>query len=108
MELSGEEVRCSGSLVRDVLDVLAGRVNRYYSLKGDPEDELDAIRATVEALSERNASLREENRELRRSSVVDALVMRRRCNDGVGRSHGSSLFDSRVNWSLSSLLVMPC
>ena len=74
MALSGEEVRGSGWPVRDVLDVLAGRVNLYYSLKRDAEDELDAMRANVEALSERNASLRQENGELRRSSVVDPLV----------------------------------
>ena len=54
--------------------MLAGRVNLYYSLKRDAEDELDAMRANVEALSERNASLRQENGELRRSSVVDPLV----------------------------------
>ena len=88
MALSGEEVRGSGWPGRDVLDVLAGRVNRYYSLKGDAEDELDAIRANVEALSERNAILCEENGELRRSSVVDPLVKRRRGNDGIGRGRG--------------------
>ena len=85
MALSGEEVRGSGWPVRDVLDVLGGRVNRYYSRKGDTEDALDAMRANFEALSERNASLREENGELRRSSVADPLVKRRRGNDGVGR-----------------------
>ena len=87
--LSGEEVLGSGWPVRDVLDVLAFRVNRYYSLKRDAEDELDAMRANVEALSERNASLREESGELRRSSVVDPLVKRRRGNDGVGQVRGS-------------------
>ena len=69
--------------------MLAGRVNLYYSLNGDAEDELDAMRANVEALSERNANLREENAELRRSLVVDPLVKRRRGNDGVARGHGS-------------------
>ena len=87
--LSGEEVRGSGWPVRDVLDVLAGLLNRYYSLKGDAEDKLDGMHANVEALSERNASLREENGELRRSSVVYPLVRRRRGNDGVGRGPGS-------------------
>ena len=91
MALSDEEVCGSGCPVRDVLDVLAGRVNRYYSLKGDAEDELDAMRANVEALSERNASLREENGELRRSSVPDPLVKRRRDNDGVGRGESGFL-----------------
>ena len=57
MALSGKEVRASGCPVRDVLDVLSGRLNRYYSLKGDSEDELDAVRANVEALTERNASI---------------------------------------------------
>ena len=33
MAYSGEEVRGSVWAVRDVLDVLAGHVNRYYSLK---------------------------------------------------------------------------
>ena len=89
MALSGEEVRGSGWSVRDVLDVLERRVNRYYSLKGDAEDELDAERANVEALTERNASLREENGVLRRSSAVDPLVKRRRGNDGTGRGRGS-------------------
>ena len=89
MALSGEEVRGSGWPVRDVLDVLAGRENIYYSLKGDTEDELDAMRANVEALSERNASLREGNGELRRSSVVNPLATRRRCNDGVGQGRVS-------------------
>ena len=89
MALSGKEVRGSSWRVRDVLDVLARRVNRYYSLKRDAEDELDAMCASVEALSERNASLREKNGELRRSSVVDPLVKRRRGNDGVGRGRGS-------------------
>ena len=89
MAPSGEEVRGSGWPVRDVLEVPAGLVNRYYSLKGDPEDELDAMRANLEALSERNAGLREENGELRRSSVVDPLFRRRRGNDGVGRGRAS-------------------
>ena len=89
MALSGKEVRGYGWLVRDILDVLAGRVNRYYLLKGDAEDELDAVRANVEALTERNASLREENGVLRRSSAVDPLVRRRRGNDGTGRGRGS-------------------
>ena len=38
MALSDEEVRGSGWPVHNVLDVLAGRLNRYYSLKGDAED----------------------------------------------------------------------
>ena len=89
MALSGEEVRGSGWPVRDVLDVLAESVNRYYSLKGDAEDELDAVRANVEALTKRNASLREENGALRRSSAVHPPVKRRRGNDGTGRGRGS-------------------
>ena len=89
MALPGDEVCGSGWPVRNVLDVLAGRVNRYYSLKRDAEDELDALRANVEALSERNTRLRKENGELRRRSVVDPLVKRRRGNGGVGRVRGS-------------------
>ena len=89
MALSGEEVRGSGLPVRDVLDVLAGRVNRYYSLKGDAKDELDAVRANFEALSARNAGLHEENGELHRSSVVDPLVQRRPGNYSIGRGRGS-------------------
>ena len=85
MALSGEEVRGSGWTVRDVLYVPAGR---YYYLKGDAEDKLNAMRANVEAVSERNASLRQENGELRRSSVVNPRVRRRRGNDGVGRGRG--------------------
>ena len=64
-------------------------LNRYYSLKGDAEDELDALPANFEALKERNASLREENGVLRRSSAVDAVVKRRRGNDGTGRGRSS-------------------
>ena len=47
------------------------------------------MRANFKAFSERNASLPEENGELRRSSVVDPLVKRLRGNDGVGRGRGS-------------------
>ena len=89
MALSGEEVRGSGWPVRDVLDVLEVRVNLYYSLEGDAEDELDAVRANVEASTERIAILREENGVLRRSLAVDPLVKHRRGNGGTSRGRGS-------------------
>ena len=41
--------------MRNILDVLSGRVNRYYLLKTDAEDELDTVRAEIEALTEKNA-----------------------------------------------------
>ena len=47
------------------------------------------MRANFEALSERNASLFEDNGGLRRGSAVDPIFKRRRDNDAVGRGRGS-------------------
>ena len=85
MALSGEELRESGSTGRNILDVLAGRLNRYYSLEADAEDKLDTTRVEIEALTSKNANLREENGELRCRVPADPLVKHRRENDGIGR-----------------------
>ena len=90
MALSGEEVHGSGWPVRDVLDGLADRVNRYYSLEGDAEDELNAVRAIFEGLAEKYASIREENGVLRRSLAVDPLEKQLRGHDGTGGARGSA------------------
>ena len=74
MAVSGEELRESGWTVRNILDVLAGRVNRYCSLKADAEDKLDTARGDIEALTSINANLREENGELQRRVAADPLV----------------------------------
>ena len=84
MAVSGGELRESGWTVRNILDVLAGRVKRYYSFKADAQDELDTARGEIEVLTSMNANLREENGELRRRAAADPLVKRRRGNDGIG------------------------
>ena len=84
MAVSGEELRESGWTVRNILNVLARRVKRYYSLKADAEDKLDTACGEIEALTSKNANLREENGELRRRVAADPLVKRRRRNDGIG------------------------
>ena len=89
MSLSCEEIRESGWTVRNILDVLAGRVNRYYSLKADAEDELDTACGKIKALKSKNANLREENGELRRRVAADPFVNRWRGNDGIGRRRES-------------------
>ena len=78
MAVSGEELRQSSWTVRNIVDVLAGRINRYYSLKADAEDELDTARGEIVALASKNANLHEENGELRRRVAADPLVKRRR------------------------------
>ena len=85
MAVSSEGLRESGWTVRNILDVLSGRVNRYYLLKADAENELDTARAEMEALTSKNANLRDENGELRRRVAADPLVKRRRGTDGIGR-----------------------
>ena len=70
--------------MRNILDVLAGSINRYYSLKADAEDELDTARREVEALTSKNANLREENGELRRRVAADPLVRHGRGSDVIG------------------------
>lgn len=82
MALPGDGVRGSGWVIRDVLDVLPGRVNRYYSLKEDAEKALGAVRANVVALTARNTSLREENGEWRHHAMLDLLVKCRRVSEG--------------------------
>ena len=89
MAVSGEEIRESGWTVRNILDVLAGRVNRDYSLMEDTEDELDTARGEIKALTSKNANLREENGELRRRVATDPLVRRLRGNNGIGRGRES-------------------
>ena len=101
MAVSGKEIRESGWTVRNILDVLAGRVNRYYSLKADAEDEFDAARGEIEALTSKKANLLEENGELRRRVAAHPLVRRRRGNDGIGRGRESlASFAARVAYSL--------
>ena len=85
MAVSGEELRESGLAVRNIFDVLAGRVNRYYSLKVEAEDKSDTVRGEIKTLTPKNANLREENGELCHRVAADPLVQRRRGNDGIGR-----------------------
>ena len=75
--------------MRNILDVLPGHVNRYYSLKADAKDESDTARGEIKALISKNANLREEKGELRRRVTADPLVRRRRGNDGIGRGRES-------------------
>ena len=82
--MSGEELRESGCTVRNILDVLAGRINRCYSLKSDAEDEFDTVRGEIEVFPSKNANLHEENGEIRCRVAADPLVKRRRGNDGIG------------------------
>ena len=85
MAVSGEELRESGWTVRNTLDVLSGRVNRYYSLKADAEDKLDTACGEIEALKSKDANLREENGEIRLRVAVNPFLKRWRRNDGIGR-----------------------
>ena len=62
--VSGDELRESGWAVRNILDVLAGRLNGYYSLNVDEEDEMDTARGEIEAFKSKSANLREENGKL--------------------------------------------
>ena len=89
MAVSGEELRESGWTLPNILDVLAGRVIRYYSLKADAENGLNTARGEIEALTSKNANLREENGELRRRVAADPLVKRRRGNNDIGRTRES-------------------
>ena len=75
--------------MRNIFDVLAGRVHRYYSLKAEAEDELDTARGEIDVFTSKNANLREENGELRRRVAADPLVNRRRGNDGIVRGRES-------------------
>ena len=89
ISLSGEEFRGLGWAIREDLNILAERVNRYNSLKGDAEDELEKLRSEMEALASNNATLREENGELFRSIAAD-LAFKRCCgNDGLDRGRGT-------------------
>ena len=63
-KISGEELRASGWTVRNISDVFAGHVNRYFSLKADAEEEFDTSRGDIESLTSKNENLREENGEL--------------------------------------------
>ena len=47
--VSVEEFRESGWAVRNILDILAGRLNRYYSFKADAEAEFDTACGEIEA-----------------------------------------------------------
>ena len=78
MAVSGGEFRKSVWALRNILDVIAGRLHRNYSLKAGAEDELDTARGEIEALNATNADLLEENGELRRRIVANPLVKRRR------------------------------
>ena len=87
--LSGEVSRGSGWPIREVLNILAGRVNRYHSLKEDAKVELDALRFEMESLASKNVTLREENSDLRRTVAADPALKRHRVNDGLGHGLGT-------------------
>ena len=84
MAVSSEELCESGWAVRNILDVPAGRLNRYYLLKADVEDKLDTASGEIYELTSKKANLREENGQLRRRVASDPLI-KRRSNGGISR-----------------------
>ena len=89
MALSGEVFRGSVCAIREVLNILAERVYRYFSFKGDTKDDLDKLRYEMAVLASKKETLRQENGELRRTIAPDPSIKHRHGNGGQGRGRGT-------------------